>query len=89
MSDDMSDISDNRAARFGTPDGELEASQCQTCVHYEGGRRCRAFGTRDIPVEILENSFDHRKPHPNDDGTTWTPRGDAKHPRETWSGAHE
>ena len=78
----------DRAARFGTPDDELEASQCQTCEHFEGNRRCAAFGSTPIPLAILENRVDHRETHPDDDGTTWTPDGDVQHPHETWSGAH-
>jgi len=90
MSDDVSDIPLERGGRFGAPEGGYEGSQCQTCIHYEGGRQCAAFGSTPIPIEILDNQFDHRQRHPDDNGTTWAPTGgDAEHPRDTWKGAHE
>jgi len=89
MSDDVSDIPEDRAGRFGTPPGGYEASQCQTCQHYEGDRRCAAFEDQEIPIEILDNQFDHRQEHRGDNGATWTPTGsDAEHPHEAWKGAH-
>lgn len=89
MSDDVSNIPMERAGRFGTPEGGYEVSQCQFCAHYQGDRRCAAFGSTEIPIEILENSFDHRQNHPGDNGLAYEPEGDeAEHPWETWSGAH-
>ncbi len=46
--------------------------QCHSCKHYEGGVRCKAFGNKDIPDEIImQGTHDHREPFEGDNGITW------------------
>lgn len=40
---------------------------CLSCIHWIRGQKCRAFAN-DIPVEITTMEFDHRHPHPLDNG---------------------
>lgn len=48
--------------------GELGICQCVWCRHRsDGGQRCRAFPA-GIPVEILKNQHDHRRPFDGDHG---------------------
>lgn len=43
-------------------------SQCDSCAHYDAlTNTCEAFPDK-IPDEIIKNEFDHRKPHPGDNG---------------------
>jgi hypothetical protein len=38
-----------------------------------------------VPIAILENRFDHRHEHPDDNGTTWTPGHDGtEHAVDRW-----
>ncbi len=57
--------------------------QCSVCRHLvpnpkPGERFCPAFA--EIPLEILDDRFDHRKPFPDDGGIRWEPVNDAVHP---------
>ena len=40
---------------------------CWTCKHWLTGQRCKAFSGR-VPTEITTGKFDHRNPHPLDNG---------------------
>lgn len=47
--------------------------QCSFCSHFHSARKdgdfCDAFPDKDgIPVEIILNEVDHRKPYPGDNG---------------------
>ncbi len=41
-------------------------NQCDHCLHFIDGRRCKAFD--EIPYEIIEGEHDHREPFPGDRG---------------------
>jgi len=45
--------------------------QCFTCDHYNGKGRCDAY--RDIPIEVMANQHDHRKPYKGDGGVRFKP----------------
>lgn len=52
---------------------------CVDCYHFRGyarGMTCAAF-LDGIPEEIIENRFDHRKPHPEDNGIRFEMKEDA------------
>lgn len=53
------------------------ASQCRFCAHWTKARgdQCEVFPLR-IPVEILTNRHDHRKPYEGDDGGRFEPLDD-------------
>jgi len=40
--------------------------QCYKCKHFKQFHLCDAFA--DIPIDILLNKIDHRKPYPGDHG---------------------
>ena len=48
--------------------------QCAYCRHLQGQRGatiiCAAF-PQGIPVEIVDNEFDHKQAYPGDHGTRW------------------
>lgn len=53
-------------------------SMCMMCKRFKGrrngdGPRCDAFDGR-IPNEIMWGEFDHRHPHPDDNGLMFVPR---------------
>lgn len=48
------------------------SSQCPTCIHYRLEQRCTAFPD-GIPLTIVEGTFDHAKPFPDDGGIRWEP----------------
>jgi len=50
--------------RFGS---ELQISHCVFCRHSMRGGKCKAFPD-GIPMAILDNTHDHRKPYPGDNG---------------------
>jgi hypothetical protein len=39
----------------------MEFGQCVFCIHNRGNAKCSAF-PKGIPLEILDNTLDHRKP---------------------------
>lgn len=49
----------------------LPVVQCASCKHFDGGdlerNVCTAF-PGGIPREIINGDFDHRQPHPEDNG---------------------
>jgi len=54
-------------------------TMCLDCVHMSedeetGELTCAAF-QGPIPLEILQDGFDHRQPFPGDNGIQFTPRG--------------
>jgi len=49
-----------------TGDEKRQISQCVYCIHWIQGR-CTAF-PKGVPMDILTNQFDHRKPHEGDGG---------------------
>ncbi len=49
--------------------------QCPRCVHWRNNATCDAF-TRGIPLAILTNEYDHRKPYAGDHGIQFEPRDD-------------
>ena len=53
--------------------------QCFRCVHYGKGNPgpCPAF-KEGIPLDILNNEFDHSKPYPGDRGVMFEPLGGPK-----------
>jgi hypothetical protein len=51
---------------------------CFRCTHYLGvvpglGYTCTAFAGRQIPIEIIVSSADHRYPYAGDGGVTFEP----------------
>ena len=56
----------------GKFEAQLEASQCSFCKHNGSDWNCTAF-PEEIPDEILSNEFDHRLPHPGDNGVRFEP----------------
>lgn len=46
--------------------------QCTACRHYRDDATCDAFPD-GIPVRILENDHDHRRPYPGDHGVRFDP----------------
>ena len=44
-----------------------EPIQCDVCAWKTSPNTCQAFPD-GIPQDILDGSFDHSKPHPNDNG---------------------
>ena len=49
------------------------APLCMVCAHRKkGSLSCAAYPDR-IPVEILQNAVDHRKPYTGDRGIRWEP----------------
>ncbi len=55
--------------------GDLQVSQCAHCRHWREGAKCSAF-PRGIPLSILTNDSDHRKPYPGDNGIRFDPVDD-------------
>lgn len=46
-------------------------------------RECVAFDDMKVPVQIIDNTFDHRASHPQDNGRTYTPISeDVDHPMD-------
>lgn len=50
---------------------EFEISQCAYCKHKGNGRYCDAFD--EIPMDILLNKVDHRKPAKGDNDIQFEP----------------
>jgi hypothetical protein len=48
------------------------SNQCNSCIHYEGAFTCAAFPD-EIPDDIFNGFFDHRKAFPGDNGVRWEP----------------
>lgn len=58
----------------------LNMTMCMFCEHFrstDGAERCAAFDGEPIPQEILDMNFDHRWPHPEDNGLRFEPTEDA------------
>lgn len=47
-------------------------ARCPTCTRYRGDMTCAAF-PEEIPTEIATGEFDHKNPHPDDQGIQWDP----------------
>jgi len=50
--------------------------QCLRCKYWNGKGRCEAFPD-GIPHEILIDEFDHKEPHPDDNGIQFEAKGEA------------
>lgn len=48
------------------------SDQCVSCIHYDYANLCAAFPA-GIPEEIMDGTFDHRRPYPGDQGIRWEP----------------
>lgn len=60
--------------------GTVTRPQCMNCVHRRTLDTCTAF-PGGIPVTIIMNAADHRKPFEGDHGIRWDPADDdAIHP---------
>lgn len=57
-------------------DTEIKISQCGYCKHKGLGRYCNAFD--EIPMNILLNEVDHRKPIKGDKGIQFEPNPGVK-----------
>lgn len=58
--------------RFVTgKDDKIHISQCARCVHWNHGV-CAAF-PEGVPMPILTNKVDHRKPYGGDHGIQFSP----------------
>lgn len=51
--------------------------QCFQCARYQGDARCPAFSGK-IPMDILDNSHDHRQPFEGDGGLLFVSRDSIK-----------
>lgn len=61
--------------RFGSTATQHTVSQCVHCTHkHKSGATCRAFPD-GIPMKILLNEHDHRKPFEGDNGVQFEPAG--------------
>jgi len=65
----------------------LPLVQCAYCRHFRSDRRdgnfCDAFPNGDgIPLEIIQNEFDHREPHDGDHGIQFDALPGEHHPFE-------
>ena len=69
-------MSEDRADRFGAPFSAAQFSQCLSCLHWEGDGERKAFDDMQVPIEIRANQFDHRDPHPDDNGLTYRSEDD-------------
>jgi hypothetical protein len=65
----------DRANRFTVDPSGVVVCQCLYCDQYTIPFHgvCRAFPSV-VPLEILANEFDHRKPHEGDQGFQFKPR---------------
>lgn len=50
----------------------MVVSQCFSCKHFDRPWVCKAFPDR-IPIEVIENEVDHRKPVEGDHGIRFEP----------------
>ena len=80
----MSDTArlDDQAEKFTIDPSAVVVSQCLLCRHYAGDNfaaACKAFPS-SVPLEILTNDADHRRPFEGDDGVRFEPRPDAPGP---------
>lgn len=63
-------------------------SLCDSCIHqgpidgWTGNFPCNAFPS-GVPGEIVDMEFDHRQPHPLDNGITYTMDPDKSNTLET------
>jgi hypothetical protein len=65
---------EDRSSRFVSDGSGITMTQCLSCIHLvKGSRTCKAFPSQ-IPEEIIENRFDHRRPYPDDEGIRFEPR---------------
>ncbi len=71
----------DRYGRFVGTGDELKIAQCNFCKHYEGYAKCKAFGEKRIPKDILLNRHDHKEPYPGDNGILFELREDLD---ESW-----
>lgn len=53
--------------------GVTNPQQCQACRHYRNNATCSAF-PNGIPIIILQDEHDHRKPYPGDRGIRFSPK---------------
>ena len=58
--------------KFVWLEGQADITQCVRCKHWIRQMECEAFDG-PIPVEILSNEHDHRKPYPGDNGIQFEP----------------
>lgn len=67
----MTDRPDRTEAFTWSPE-DVTISQCVSCRHNRLDGTCRAFPAR-IPMLILTNEHDHRRPYPGDHGIQYEP----------------
>ncbi len=61
--------------RFVWESGDIKVSQCAYCRHKRRRGTCNAF-PKGIPLLILRNERDHRKPYDGDNGIQFEPVDD-------------
>lgn len=62
----------NNADKFTSTYGTSTKTQCASCAHWSPDRAkvCAAY-PQGIPLVIVLNQADHKKPLPNDNGIQW------------------
>ncbi len=53
----------------------IECDQCKHWIINKERPKCRAF-PKGIPFEIIAGEFDHRNPHPDDNGIRYEQKED-------------
>lgn len=71
-------MADDRRRLGWAGDEGILVTQCLLCRHLAEGPSftCNAFPMA-IPTAIIENRYDHRRPHPGDNGIQFAPAEDA------------